>query len=187
MNHTLPETIEVGGVELPIMWDYRPILDVLTALDDPELSDQDKVFCALYIFYPGFENIRPEDIKEAAEKMFWFINGGENDTGKRGPKLMDWEQDFRYIVAPINRVYGSDIRKGTTESNPIHWWSILSAYYEIGDCTFAQIVRIRDLKARGKLKEKSDREWYNRNRDLVDFKNKYTQKDKEALKEFLGI
>lgn len=183
MIYELPETIEVGGVGQPIMWDYRPILDILCALNDPDLSDSDRIFCALYIFYPGLENIRPENLKEAAEKMFWFINGGEEDAGKRGPRLMDWEQDFKYIAAPVSRVIGHDVRK----PDPFHWWSFLSAYMEIGDCTFAQIVRIRNMKARGKPMDKYDREWCNQNRDIVEFKSKYSQKDQDALKDFLGL
>lgn len=183
MNYTLPETIEVGGVEYPILWDYRPILDILTALNDADLSEQERIYCALYIFYPTLEEMPVEALQEAAEAMFWFINGGADDKGQMGPRLMDWEQDFRYIISPINRVVGREIRS----AEPFHWWSFLGAYMEIGDCTFAQIVRIRDLKARGKKLEKTDREWYNRNRDIVDIKSKYTQKDQELLKELLGL
>ena len=64
----------------------------------------------------------------------------------------------------------------------MHWWSFLSAYNEIGDCTFAQIVRVRDHLARGKKLDKQDRERYMKNRDLVDFKNKYTDAEQEVFK-----
>lgn len=181
MNYELPESIKVGGVDHPIMWDYRPILDVLTVLEDKELTERDRVLTALYIFYPNMENIPSENMEEAAQKCFWFINGGNDEQAKKAPKLMDWEQDFPYIVAPINRVLGEDIRKGNTETNPVHWWTVLSAYYEIGDCTLAQIVRIRDLKSRNKKMDKADREWYANHRELVDFKRKYTDKEQELL------
>jgi hypothetical protein len=90
---------------------------------------------------------------------------------------MDWEQDFQWIVAPVNRVLGRDVR----EDAPLHWWSFLSAYYEIGDCTFAQIVRIRDMQARGKPMDKADKEWARRNADLIHLKNKYSEADDELL------
>ena len=67
----------------------------------------------------------------------------------------------------------------------MHWWTFLLAYYEIGDCTFAQIVRIRDLRARGKPLDKTDQDWYNRNRRLVDFKRKYTEQDEEKFSKWL--
>lgn len=187
MNYTLPETVEIGGAVFPIMWDYRPILDIISALQDPDLDDQGRLYAALYIFYPRLEDIYPEDMEEAAKKMFWFINGGSEENKQSGPKLMDWEQDFPLIIAPINRVMGRDVRQGRMETAPLHWWTLLSAYYEIGDCTFAQVVRIRDMQARGKKLDKQDQEWLRRNRELVTFKNKYTQKDQDRLKDFLGI
>ena len=53
---------------------------------------------------------------------------------------------------------------------------------EIGDCFFAQIVRIRDLKAKGKLKDKADKEFYRRNRDVVDINTQYSNTQKEIIK-----
>jgi hypothetical protein len=95
---------------------------------------------------------------------------------------MDWEQDFQYIVAPINRVVGQEIR-----SIPyLHWWSFVSAYYEIGDCFFAQIVRIRNKKAKGALKDKADKEFYKENRSLIDFKTNYTSAEEAMLKNWGG-
>lgn len=37
----LPETIELGGEEYEIRTDFRVILDILKAMADPELSDQE--------------------------------------------------------------------------------------------------------------------------------------------------
>ena len=90
---------------------------------------------------------------------------------------MDWEQDFQYIVAPINRVVGCEVRA----VDYLHWWTFISAYYEIGDCLFAQIVRIRQLKSKGKKLDKADQEFYRENRRLVDIKIKYTEADELAL------
>ncbi len=112
------------------------------------------------------------------------MDGGEEAAqGSRpGPRLMDWEQDFPRIVAPVNRVLGREVREG-----PCHWWTFLSAYYEIGgDCLFSQIVRVRDALARGKKLDKTDRDWYRRNRELVDLRKKYTSEEQQLLKEWGG-
>lgn len=184
MIYELPETVEIGGKEYPIMWDYRPILDIMCALSDPELNEQDRIYVALYIFYPTLEEIPHNRIQEAVEQCFWFVNGGADDnSGKKQPKLMDWDQDFNLIASPVNRVLGKEIRS----KEKLHWFSFLSAYSEIGDCTFAQAVRIRDMKLRGKKMDKQDREWYNRNRELVDFKRKYTESDNDLFKEWGGV
>lgn len=179
----LPVGIEVCGTEYAIRSDYRAALDIIAALSDPELDDQDKALAAMDIFYPGFGDMKPEHYQEAIRKCFWFLNGGEDEKQTQKPlKLMDWEQDFKYIVAPINRVMGEEIRA----VDYLHWWTFLSAYYEIGDCLFAQVVRIRDRLARGKTLDNADREWYRNNRALVDLKTKYTSEEDTILKQWGG-
>lgn len=95
---------------------------------------------------------------------------------------MNWEKDFPLIVGPVNRVLGREIRDET----PIHWWTFLSAYYEIGDCLFAQVVRIRDKKARGKKLDNQEKEFYKRNREIIDIKTQYSSSENELLKMWAG-
>lgn len=178
----LPTSLEIGGTEYEIRSDYRAVLDICAALSDPELDGRERAVALLDIFYPGFVGMPQERYEEAVQKCLWFINGGTEERKGRSPRLVDWEQDFTYIVAPINRVTGQEIRA----LEYMHWWTFLSAYYEIGDCTFAQIIRIRDRLARGKPLDKPDREWYRRNRELVDFKNTYTGAEQDLLKEWGG-
>ena len=180
-NDGLPVRVEVGGAEYGICSDYRAILDICAALSDPELTGQEQSAAALEIFYPDIEDMPPEHYREALDRLLWFLNGGSTPEDRKTPKLVDWEQDFPYIIAPINRATGQEVRA----LEYMHWWTFLAAYYEIGDCTFAQTVRIRDRLARGKPLEQTDREWYNRNRHLVDFKRKYTNQDETALDKWL--
>ncbi len=185
MTYELPKSVEVYGVEYQIRYDYRPALDACAALSDPELTYEDKALAALIILYPDFENIPRAHYREALKRCFWFINGGAEETGKKGPTLVSWEQDIQHIIAPINRVLGLEIRAVpyNCEANTggLHWWTFLSAYMEIGDCTFAQIVRIRSLKAKGKKLDKADQEWYRKTRHLVDIKTAYTDSEKDML------
>lgn len=183
MMYDLPTSVEVGGVEYEIRSDYRAILDICTALSDPDLSPQDRALIVLDIFYPTLPDMPTENYNEAVKRCFWFINCGEEGQNQKSPKLMDWEQDWQRIVAPINRVCGKEIR--STEY--MHWWTFIGYYYEIGgDCLFSQVVSIRDKLARGKKLDKGEREWYNKNRNLVDFKKTYSEAESEMLKQ-LGI
>ena len=177
MNYSLPTTVNIDDKEYAIRSDYRAILDILEALSDPELSDDDKIICIVNIFY---EDVPVYDKWEKAVKeCFSFINMHEEDSpNKSAPKLMDWGQDFIYIVSPINRVLGKEIRA----LDYLHWWTFLAAYYEIGECTFSQIVSIRSKKAKGRPLEKWEKEWYREHRDMVDFKTNYTEAEKDLLK-----
>lgn len=189
MMYDLPKSLDVCGVTYAIRSDFRAVLDICAALSDTNLSEQEKAFVCLDIMYPGFLEMPQEHYQEAIKQCFWFINcGAEEDGTRKTPKLMDWEQDFQYIVAPINRVLGQEIRSipynQKENTGGLHWWTFISAYYEIGDCTFAQIVRIRGKKAKGKKLDKQDQEWYKQNRKLVDFKHSYTEGEKAVLKEW---
>ena len=181
IDYGLPTTVEVNGVTRKVRTDYRAILDIMSALDDVELSGAEKAQVAIEIFYE--DEIAPEDLTAALEACFRFIDLGEDVKTNSSPKVVDWEKDFRFIIAPINAVAGGDIRALPY----LHWWTFMAYYYDIGDCTFAQIVRIRDKQARGKSLDKDEREWYNRNRDLVDRQTRYTEAEEELLKLWGGV
>lgn len=183
MTWGLPEAADVCGDSYRIRTDYRCILDILAALSDPELKNREKAEAALTIFYPDLEEMPQAHYEDALKECFRFIScGSEEAPAGRAPKLVDWEQDYPLLIAPINRVMGHEVRA----VEYMHWWTFLAAYYEIGDCTFAQVVRIRDKLARGHLTDKADREWYRRNRILVDFKHSYTTAEQDVLKEWGG-
>ena len=137
MRYDLPTAVEVNGTEYQIRSDYRDILTIIEALSDAELSEEEKAEAMLDIFYPDFAEMPQSYYEEAIKQCAKFINCGEEQREeKRGPKLMDWQQDFPLIVAPVNRVLGQEVRS----VEYLHWWTWVSAYQEIGDCTFAQVV-----------------------------------------------
>lgn len=182
MNYGLPKSLTVCGEDWEIRSDFREILDIMEILNDVEIKDQERSYLTLLYFYVNFYDMPPESYEEALKQCFWFINGGEEESraGKKPPRLMDWEQDFPYIIAPVNRVIGHEIRA----DDYLHWWTFLAAYKEIGECTFSNIVRIRDMKQKGKQLSKADKEWYQRNRKMVDLKTRYTSEDEDFFAQF---
>ncbi len=182
MNWGLPESVEVQGVTYPIRTDYRCILDIMTDISAPGVDDQERALALLIGLYPDFDDMPPEHHEDAIQAGLHFINCDSGNEPHKAPRLVDWEQDYGLIVSPINRVIGSEVRS----IEYMHWWTFLAAYQEIGDCTFAQVVRIRDHLARRKKLDKSDQEWYRKNRHLVDFKRKYTSADDALVKEWSG-
>ena len=181
--YQLPTSVEIGGLIYEIRSDFRVVLDIMTAMNDPELTQQEKAIVLLELFYPDIASMPPEFWQDAVNECILFINGGnEEDRKTKQPKLVCWEQDFQYIVSPINKVIGKEIRA----MDYLHWWTFLAAFLEIGDCTFAQIVRIRERKATGKTLDKQDREWYRKNQRLVDIKTVYTDAEKDILEKWGG-
>ena len=107
---SFPTSLNIGGVEYEIRTDYRVVLDLLMALNDPELSNSDNKISAymqsrviLEIMIPDCDNIPQEHIQEALDKVAEFIDMGIGDDSKK-PKTMDWEQDAAIIIPAINKV-----------------------------------------------------------------------------------
>lgn len=175
MNYTLPETVELGGNVYKIRSDYRAALDIIAALSDCELTDFDKLEVMIGIFYE--EPIPMAQVKEAVKACYWFLRCGEEEDVGKHPRLMDWEQDFSLICAPITKALGQEVR-----SVPyMHWWTFVGYYQGIGDSTFAQVVSIRKKLQKHRKLEKYEQEYYRENRKLIDLKMRYTQEEKEFL------
>jgi hypothetical protein len=188
MEYSLPKTVQVGDQQLRIRYDFRVILTILEALNDPDLNDVGKAQCLLELFY--YDPVDMRHGKEAVEACYRFIDLGEKEE-KKSPRVMDWQQDFKYIIAPVNRVLGYEARNVDYDfdanTGGLHWWTFMAAYMEIGgECTFSQIVSIRDKQARGKKLEKHEKEWLSRNRNLVDFRQKFSEAETDLAKEWMG-
>lgn len=184
MIYSLPISCEINGIEYDIRSDYRAILDICVALADVELNDTEKFFIALQIFYPDYKKIPIEDYEEALNKCFWFISCGEDQKKQKKPqpRLVDWEQDFNRICPPINKIVGYDIRG----VKYLHWWTFTGLYSEIdSECLFSQIVNIRSKKAKGKKLTKEEDAWYRANRDIVDIKQEYSEKETKTINGWL--
>ena len=175
----LPVAVEIDGYLHPIRnrCDFRVVLDVICALNDNDLTEEEKIKCALYIFYEDITKI--EDFEKAVKEMFRIISGGEEEeqTSDGKPPLMDWKHDFPVLVAPINRVLGFEIRS----VDYLHWMSLLSAYMEIGECTFSTIVSIRQKRAKGQKLEKWELDYLREHRKMVELPRKLTAEEEELL------
>ena len=175
-GYTLQTSVCAGGVEYPIRTDFRAVLDVLCAMNDPELDGRAKTAVLVEIMFPNWQDIPIEHIEECCKQACDFIDCGNRDDGKPHPKMIDWEQDADLIVPAINRVTGKEIRS----VDYMHWWTFWGAYMEIGDCLLSNVLNIRDKKARHKKMEKHEQEFYRENKHLVDFKHKESEEEKAA-------
>lgn len=188
---SFPTSLNVGGIDYEIRTDYRVVLDLLTALNDPELAEEDpemlayaQAQCMLEIMFPKCDDIPEEHIEEALKKVSEFIDMGITEEHRK-PKTMDWEQDAPILIPAINKVLNTEIRAATY----IHWWTFLGAYMEIGESLFSSVVHIRQKKAKNKKLEKWEQEFYKENKSLIDFKQKSqrSEEEKAELRAYFGF
>ena len=93
-------------------------------------------------------------------------------------KLIDWQRDELLIVSAINNVANKEVRA----EKYIHWWTFMSYYTAIGNCTLSHIVSIRDKIARHKKLEKHEREFRVENPQYFNWDNRLIdQKEADEL------
>lgn len=184
MIGALPETLTVGGEEHPIRTDYRNVIQIFEAFQDPELTQEEKWIVAIYLI---FEDLScADDVIEAAQDTFnleeatkqisWFITSGQPEKNIVELPLYNWKQDEQMIFSAVNKVAG----KETRELEYLHWWTFLGYFNEVGEGTFSFVVGIRNKKNHNKKLEKHEQEFYKRNRELVDIEKPMSKEEREA-------
>lgn len=185
MIGSLPRALEVRGVLYDIRTDYRDILRIIAAFSDPELEPAEKAYICLYIMYEDFEDIPRDDYKEAYQVALKFIDCGAEHNGEQTPRTMDWEQDEQLLFPAVNRVAGYEVRA----VEYLHWWTFLGYFMEISEGVYAQVLSMRQKKARGKKLEKWERDFWTRNKDICALRPKLTaeeQAERDRLNALLG-
>lgn len=159
---TLPHSVKLGDKEYKHSTDFRDLLEIIEYMTNPSRPEFVRWQIALALFYE--EEIPEEYQYQAMEYLSDFIGYGSKDKAT-GVKLIDWHQDANIIVGDINKVAGMEIRAVPH----LHWWTFLSYFYGIGEGQLSTLVSIRKKKAKGKKLEKWEQEYYQANKNAVDF------------------
>lgn len=183
MIGALPEVLTVGGEDYSIRTDYRNVLQVFEAFQDPELTQEEKWIVAIYLLFEGFSC--DDDVLEAAQDGFdlgeamkqisWFISAGQPEKQVLEQPTYNWTQDEQMIFSAVNKVAGRETR----ELEYLHWWTFLGYFNEVGEGTFSFIVGIRNKLNKGKKLEKHEKEFLSHNKELVLMKKPLTKEEQE--------
>lgn len=173
----LPEALTVGEKDYKIRTDYRDVLRIIQAFNDPELETREKLFVCLYILYEDFDDIPHDAYEEAYKQAVWFMDVGEDpEEAKPAARVMDWEQDEKILFPAINTAAGYEVRS----VQHLHWWTFMGYFMEIHDGVFAQVLSLRQKRAKGKKLEKWEQEYWSSNKRLCVLHSKLTEEEKQA-------
>lgn len=176
MIGVLPKSLSVNGIEYDIRSDFRDVLKIVYAFNDPELQDEEKIYVCLFILYTNFDHIPKDDYEAAFVAAMGFIDHGVKADDKKHPRVMDWEQDESIMFPAINKVAGFETRS----VEYLHWWTFMGYFMEISEGVFSHVMSLRSKKARNKPLDKWEREYWNANKSLCVLKPKLTAEEQEA-------
>lgn len=191
MIGTLPEVLTVGGEDYPIRTDYRNVLQVFEAFQDPELTQEEKWIVAILLLFEDFSGANDVleaaqngfDLGEAMKQILWFISAGQPEKQIVELPVYNWTQDEQMIFSAVNKVAGRETR----ELEYLHWWTFLGYFNEVGEGTFSFIVGIRNKLNKGKKLEKHEKEFLSHNRELVQLEKPRTREEKEQEEAYKAL
>ena len=164
---SLPESVDVGGMEYEINSDFRTAILFELLMQDTEVSDADKGYMALELFYP----IVPEDMDEAAEKLLWFYSCGKEYRAKRNGivqgadnvrRIYSFDYDDDYIYSAFLTQYRIDLQ----DTEYLHWWKFKAMFRTLSDdLEFSKIMEYRSTEITSGM-TKEQREFYRKKKEL---------------------
>lgn len=181
----LPRTISVNGVDYEIRTDFRDIIKIIIAFNDPELEDKEKAFVCLFILYEDFDALPKQEYEAAYKAALAFIDYGVGEDDKHRPRTVDWEQDEKILFPDINKVAGYDVRT----AKYVHWWTFVGYFLAVTEGLSSTVISLRSKKAKGKKLEKHEREFWNANKGICLLREKLTEEEqaqKDRLNALLG-
>lgn len=162
----LPQSLDVCGKDYAIRADYRNILRIFSAFNDPDLSDSEKVYVCLKRLYADFETMPRQAYGEAYKAATAFMECNFHSE-KNDPKTVNWEKDEQLIFPAINKVAGTEVRAVSF----LHWWTFLGYFQNIDhEDLWGFVLTLRQKRARGKKLEKHEREFWRANREICEVK-----------------
>lgn len=159
----LPTSLLVGEIEYPIRkeGDFRMVLDCFKALEDEELTKEERVISGLIIFLEDMNSVEDvynlPNLEEVYKEMVRFFNcGQDNITGSNtNHKVLDWDKDSALVCSAVNKVAGTEIRALPY----LHWWTFMGYYMAVGKSSLSTVVGIRHKIATRKKLEKYETEF----------------------------
>lgn len=175
MIGVLPTSLELNGQFYAIRSDYRVVLSIFQAFNDDTLSNLEKAFvCVKCLFV---DEIPVRLFEESVKKAYWFCDGGNMPKSEPSRiKTLDWEHDECILFPAVNKVAGCEVRAVPY----LHWWTFLGYFGEIDEGLFSTVMNIRRKRGEGKKLEKWEKEFYRKNKKLI---NLTTAEEQEAINE----
>ena len=158
----LPRALEINGAQYDIDSDYRNILQIFTAFNADDLTDQEKVYVCMERLFVDLEKLPRRDFEAGYTAALRFIECNIH-SDKPSHKVVNWEKDEQLIFPAINKVAGMEVR----EVPYMHWWTFLGYFQAIDrEDIWGFILTIRQKRAQHKPLAKHEKEFFSANRDL---------------------
>lgn len=160
MFNVLLDKLPTDYMGYPIDADFQTGIQILQALEDRELTKQEKIEEALsLLFLDEDEDGNPlelPDIDTALDGLEWFLGGWNHDNPDKSndkTKVMDYDIDQWRIYSAFRQQYNINLN-----TDQLHFWEFMGLLHTLEECAHTRVINIRsekiDAKADPKEKER---------------------------------
>ncbi len=171
----------------PIDSDFQTGIQILQALEDEELTEQEQIGVALSLLFLQEDkdgNPLPfPDAQTAAEGLVWFLTDWNHDKNKTGDKekVTDYDIDQWRIYSAFRKHYGINLN-----TDKLHFWEFMGLLSTLPECAYTRVIDIRAKKITSKM-GKDEKKAYTELKKVYALEQKdgqYTDTQIEAIDEF---
>ncbi|MCM1219706.1 MAG: bacteriophage Gp15 family protein [Clostridium sp.] len=179
MFNILLDKLPTEYEDYPINTDFGAGIQILQALEDEELTEQEQIGTALSLLY--LKDIPDE--QTAIAGLMWFLTGWNHDKhiSDDKTKVTDYDIDQWRIYAAFRQVYGINLN-----TDRLHFWEFMGLLTNLPECAYTRVVDIRAKKITGKM-SKEERSIYKKLKDAYSLEQKktmeYNDTEKAAIDE----
>lgn len=195
----------------PIDSDFQIGIQIMQALEDEELTQQEQIETALSLLFLHKDKegnpLSLPDVQTAVDGLMWFLFGWNHDNNLKsgGEKVTDWYIDQWRIYSAFRQQYGINLNDlgmhcvgykisnnkkiyPIYKENKLHFWEFMALLTTLpDDCSYARIADIRAKKITSKM-SKEERETYEKLKNIYSLKQskivKYNDDQKKAIDEY---
>lgn len=180
----LPTKFEIDGKEYEINYDFRTSILFCLLMNDPELTEEEKISQGLRLYYP----IIPSNIEEAYKKILFFYGRGKEENNKKvkqgkrifkrnTKKAYDFEADSDLIFSAFMTQYNINLNREN-----LHWWEFMALFNSLKDDT--EIVKIMNYRTIDltSIEDKKERKMYSDLQKYYSLEDRISKEEEELLK-----
>lgn len=172
----------------PIDSDFQTGIQIVQALDNEELSQQEQIGTALSLLFLQEDeegNLLPiPGAQTAVEGLVWFLTDWNHDHNSKGDKtrVTDYNIDQWRIYSAFRQHYGINLNTAK-----LHFWEFMGLLTTLPECAYTRVIDIRAKKITSKM-GKDERKAYTELKKVYALDQskevEYTDGQKQAIDDF---
>lgn len=175
--------------DFPICTDFDIGIQIMKALEDEELTQQERIGTALSLLFITEEGnpLSIPNINTAMDGLKWFLTDWYHDNKDKDDKtkVTDWDIDQWRIYSAFKRYYGVNL-----QTDNLHFWEFMGLLTTLPpDCAYRQVIDIRCKKITSNMsaEEKNALKEAKKIYALDAVEEDLTDDEKEAVEAFMKL